>query len=68
MTSHDLKVRTFFRKLLYTGASLSGPFVRKYPFELLHIFMEHCPNIESVPGRVNIFQTHGPLTSHDHTV
>ena len=60
-----IKFEHFFRKLCCKGASLSRPFLRKYPLYLFHIFMEHCPYIESVHGRVYIFLTHWPLTSHD---
>ena len=36
---------------IHTGASVSGPFLRKYRLELFHIFREHCSNIEPEPGR-----------------
>ena len=40
-------------------SSLSRSFLGKYPVDLLQIFREHCPDIESVPV------THLPLTLHD---
>ena len=53
------------KKLLSAGAYLSGPFLGKYPLKLLDIFWKHCPNMQSVPGGVNIFLTYWPMTSHD---